>query len=260
MSIRLLALLLVLGCASACNAVPRVDVMPGYGSLDIDGELGVSDTGPAAEQQLSDLGIEGSEGALMGRAYFKWVGMQLNVSGLDVGYEGNGTTTGILSGDGNVIGVGANVNSELDIRTLTAALTYDVVPTDVFDLGLGLGVTLVDLGVSVTEVGTLTNVSGDGLLPLPTVSARASARLGEKFGVHGNVGWIAGEYGDFDGSLLDLDLFAEYRFLGGGERTAGRLALGYRLVDFSFDFDDGSEEFVMEFELTGPYLGLTFSF
>ena len=259
MSARLLAVLALL-FFSACNVVPRADVMPGYGSLDIDGELGVSDTGPVTTQELSDLGIDGSEGALMGRAYFKWVGMQLNVSALDVGYDGNGTTTAILSGDGNTIGVGANVNSQLDISTVTAALTYDVIPTDVVDLGLGLGVTLFDLGINVTEVGTLTNVSGDGLLPLPTVSARASARLGEKFGVHGNVGWIAGEYGDFDGSLLDLDLFAEYRFLGDGERTTGRLALGYRLVDFSFDFDDGSDEFEAEFEVTGPYLGLTFSF
>ena len=244
----------------SCNVVPAVDVMPLYGSYSVGGEIGASTGGtPAINQKLSDIGIDGSEGGFGGRASIEWLNFMLAVSGFQADYSGTGTTTADISFDDQTITVGTDVNSRLDLSYLDATLTFDVFPGDTFDIGLGLGVAALDLKLDVADTANTTQLNGDETIPLPELALRGAVNLG-RFGIFGNLGWISGKYDDFDGQLLDIDLHGRVRIFGSGDRFLGHAALGYRYVDTDFEFNDGSDQVKADLDISGPYLGLNFSF
>jgi hypothetical protein len=48
--------------------------------------------------------------------------------------------------------------------------------------------------------------------------------------------------------------------LGDKDTVAGHLVLGYKLTDFELEYQDGTEFVRAAFDISGPYVGLRFSF
>lgn len=257
---KLLSIVLVLSSVVSCNLVPTADVMPAYGTYSISGGIGAtSGGGTAISQSLSSLGIGGSQEGFAGRIAVEWLNFQLAVSGFEADYSGTGTTTAEISFEDEVITADTDVNSALDLRYLNGTLTWDLIPTDLVDIGVGIGVAALDLDLEATSTVGAQSVSVDEVIPLPELALRASANLG-LVGVFGTVGWISGEYQDFDGRLLDIDLHGRVRIVGSGDRLVGHLAAGYRYVDTEFEFDDGDDRISTDLQLDGPYVGFNVSF
>ncbi|MEM7307457.1 MAG: hypothetical protein AAF682_12340 [Planctomycetota bacterium] len=251
--------LLALLPLAACNVVPRVDLTPTVGQFELDGAIGITETGNVGEQDFDSLGLGEEESTFQGRADVNWLGFQLSLAGFETGYSGRGTTTAEISSGSGLIGPGVGVDTDLDLSYLNAAFTFDLIPGDIVDLGIGLGGTALDVDMSVTEIVSGATVEANQVLPIPEIAGRAALRLW-RLGLYAHVGWIEGEYGDFDGEILDLDVHGRVRLFGGDERFAGHLTAGYRLLDVDFDFDDGNNEALADFELSGPYVGITLSF
>jgi hypothetical protein len=67
----------------------------------------------------------------------------------------------------------------------------------------------------------------------------------------------------FDGNLVrvvDADIAASYRFLGGEERFSLAGTLGWRYARIQADYEDGDDNVRLDMTLDGPYIGLTVGF
>jgi len=244
----------------SCNVIPRVDVVPAYGVYGVDGSFGAATGGaPVVSQDLSTLGIDGSESGFGYHTSLSWLNFQLALSGFAADYSGSGTTTAAIGINGDSVAAGLAVDSTLDLSYMRTALTYDIFPGSTVDMGLGLALTALDLDLQLAETMSANTLSADEQIPLPELAFRASVNLG-KVGIFGNVGWISGDYGDFDGEVLDLDLSARLRLFGSGKRMVGLGTIGYRYVDTNFTYDDGSDTIDLNLLSDGIYAGLSFSF
>jgi len=87
----------------------------------------------------------------------------------------------------------------------------------------------------------------------PIVGARITLAIGEH--------WMVGVRGDVGGFGVGSDLAwnlvvgAQYRF---NHRFA--LSFGYRILDIDYDDGSGSDRFVLDAQMRGPFIGFTFSF
>jgi hypothetical protein len=255
----LCALTLALG---ACST-PEIRVQATYGELEPDGDVALTDTsgggGFNASNSLDELGIEDEEETLGGRVDFKWGAPHLSIATNSASWDGSGT----LSSEFGGIPASANVDTELDLGLHRAVLTFDVVPTDLIELGLGFGVSLIDFEATVTETEPLIpgdeSESIDEMLPVPMVAARLGARLW-RIDVEA---LVAGLHYDVDGdkaTYIEADLNGRLALFGAHGGINGSLVAGWRAIDLEAEFEDDSEEVEADLSFRGPYLGLQIGF
>jgi hypothetical protein len=246
-----------LALLAACSA-PRLDVTPRFGTFDIEGKLGISESGSVAEADLETAGLEKDDSVFGLRADFDWGPSHVFVSGQQTTHDGSGTLDASFSSGGVTIPAGADVASDLDLGLYTGAYTFDFFPTDLFELGLGLGVSYVDIDASFQEEGTGETISTDEQVPIPVLAARIGTRIWRLDASLQGSG-LKWSYDGDDIYLVDLDLMAKLRLFGGDERLAGHLTAGYRWVDLELDYEDGDDSVEADATFDGPYLGLTLS-
>lgn len=255
--------LLVLAAASvaltsACST-PRFDITPRWGPLDIDGKLGVSTGNVVAKADLNTAGLQEDNSVLGARVDFDWGPSHLMISGQRSDHGGDGTLDATFSSGGTTITAGTPVASELELGLYTAAYTFDFVPTDLVEVGLGLGVSYLDLSASFTDMGTMEVIDGDQDLPVPVIAARLGTRIWRIDASLQAMG-IAGKVDGDELSYIDLDLMAKLHLLGGEDHLGGHLTAGYRWIELELDYDnDDGDEVDGDMTLTGPYIGLTLS-
>lgn len=250
-------LLLTAGCAS-----PTGDVMARYGPFDIDGTFGVqSATNPGAtdKSDIKTAGFSDDEGVLGLRGDVDFGSPHLMISLQRSGHGGRGTLTGSLDdGDGNAIPEGAEVDSHLDLGLYSGILTFDLIPGDTAEIGIGLGVTVVDFDAAISEVSTGTTIAEHVTTPVPLLAARGGIQLGA-VGVDAILSGISMNMGGDSIAMIDLDANVNYRLLGEAQGLAGSLAIGYRFVDFDVEYQD-RERVELDMGFSGPYLAAIFSF
>lgn len=246
-------------CTPAAWVLPSATVAPRMMDMELEGHFGASETGSAIESDLDSLGLGGSDGSFSPRIDLAWLGVQLSLSSLGMSYSGRGETDVVVEFDGIRIVKGARVDSALDIGMTTAALTWDLVPGDRLDLGIGFGVTLLDLEVDITEIASSEGVDVSETFPVPHVAATGVLRFGD-FGVGADIAFMDVSVDDVDLTWLDYDLHASYHLFRGAERLSGRLVLGYRSIDIDASYVDGNTDVTTDLALTGPYFGVSFSF
>jgi hypothetical protein len=248
--------ILLLTIPAACST-PRFQVMPRYMPVDIDGGFGISSTGIDASNDLDDIGVEKDSGVIGARVDLKWGMPHLTLSTQTSAHDGNGTLTADLGQDGTTIPAGADVHTDLDLGLHQAVLTFDLAPTDIVELGLGLGVTAIDLDMKVTDDDTGETIDTDEAVPLPVLALRGAVRQGN-FEVAALVTGMSLDISDVDVSFFDVDVFGRWKFLGGDDHLRGSLVIGYRMVTLDVEYDDGDDEVELDMDLTGPYIGLQF--
>ena len=246
-----LAALLVL--LAGCSA-PHVGARAGVGFTELDGDVGIQSGDVASTNSTEDLGLDDDEPFPFAGADFRWGSPHLTVGYGRAGFSGTGTASAEISQGGTTIPVGALVDSELDVGVGSALVTFDLVPTEAFEAGIGLGLASLDLDGEVREIATGESVAGSQVFVMPVLAARAGARFGP-FQVEA---LASGTRLDFEGDTLDyydLDLNARYDLFRGAW-----LGAGWREVGADVEFDDDGADVEVDLRLRGPYLALTLAF
>lgn len=248
----LVALSLGLALFGSC-AAPQLTVMVNHGPITPDGEIQVDDVGSPATSRntASDLGLDDDEGTLAGRVDLKFGSPHLTLSTQTTSWEGDGT----LSADFGGITASTAVSSELDLGLHRAVITFDMIPTDFVEFGLGLGATLVDFNATVTDDLGAVSEKVDESVPVPVLAAR----LGGRIWIFDAEALVSGLSADIDGdeaTYLELDLNGKIAFLGSHGGLSGSVVIGYRRVDLEIDYDDDTEEVHADLTFDGPYFGL----
>lgn len=242
---------------AACSA-PSMDASLQYSPQSLSGGVLTDTTAGAAENTWSGVGLDGSADALGVAFGLEWGAPRLDISTRQAGYSGRGELNSEIEIDGDTIGVGTTVDSDLDVSVTKALWTWDIAPGDL-EVRLGLG--LVGLGVDMRFEDTASSsvVSSDEIVPVPVLAGG----IGKSFGPWAVAGSLSGfdvKYADESLSFYDLDAYGKYSFIGGDKRLSGALVLGYRWTDFSLDLEDGGDRINADLGMTGPYLGLRLSF
>lgn len=249
------ALSFVLG---ACSA-PSARVIPRFGQFDVGGDIGVQQgTSVNAQASVDALGIE-KDDSVLGARIDAQLGGHWTFSFQDSTHDGDGVADATLSQGGITINVGDPVSSKLDLGLYQGAVTWDLLPTDTVELGLGLGVTGIDIQAEITETVGGQSVDTDELVAIPVVAGRFGVALGP-VDVSGLLGWISVDYSGDEVSFLDFDGMASVRILGDSERLAGWIGVGYRYVDTEIAYEDGGDAVDAQIDFSGPWIGLMLSF
>jgi hypothetical protein len=242
---------------AACS-LPRLDVTPRFGTFDIEGSAGISESGTVAKADLETAGLEKDDSVFGVRADFDWGPSHVMVSGQQTTHDGDGTLEATFTSGGVTIPAGAEVASELDLGLYTGAFTFDFIPTDLVEVGVGLGVSYVDVDASFQEEGTGETIETDEQIPVPVLAARLGTRIW-RLDASLQASGLKWSYDGNDIYLVDLDLLAKLRLFGGDEHLAGHLTAGYRWVDLELDYEDGDDSVETDATFQGPYIGLTLS-
>jgi len=256
--------LCALGSLAACSA-PTVDAAGYFGQFELDGHIAIAAAalGLTASTAMHDLGLGDDDTSAGAFVRFKFGGPMLYVSVIQPEFAGTGTLTAEIEDGGVTIPVGTAVNSRLAMDVYTGMFIWDLFPSDFADVGIGFGVSILDYDSSFENTLNGDTIASDELVPVPVLGAMVSKDIGP-FQVSG---FLAYTSLDVDGDkldYLDLDLRGTYHLFGGApltdQRGAGHLVLGYKLTDLELEYQDGAEFGAANLEISGPYLGLRFSF
>lgn len=251
MKLQLLALVF-LPCA-ACFA-PSLEVTPHYGSSKLTGDFAIANGSVSAATGVDDIGLGDREGTPGARVDLKWGSPHLSIDVEQTKYSGSGQTTVDLSQGGTTIPANTNVDSNLDLTYGNALITFDLLPTDMFELGIGLGVEAAHLKTEVDAPSLNRNISTDETVPIPVLALRAGVTLGA-FTVDGTICGVKLNYSGDDLRFYDLDLRARWAAF---EHV--HFMIGYRRWDVNLDYEDGSDNVQLDVVSAGPYFGITAAF
>jgi hypothetical protein len=242
---------------SACSA-PGASITPRFAQVDVDGDIGVQQGSSVnAQASVDSLGLEKADSVIGLRVDVDFGG-HWTFSAQDSTHDGDGTADATLSQGGVTINVGDPVSTEFDLGLYSAAVTWDLMPTDALELGLGVGVTAFDIDANITETAGGQTVSTDEMLPVPFLAGRIGFAMGP-VDVSGLLGWVSIDYSGDEATFLDLDTMAKVRVFGDDDRLAGWIALGYRFLNAEVAYEDGSDSVDADIDFSGPWLGLVLS-
>ena len=130
------------------------------------------------------------------------------------------------------------------------------------DLGLGLGLHVIDFDTSLRLTGQLGNTvrkigteRTDLLVPLPNLLAYGTYAFTPKLSLDGSVAYFSLDYDDYDGSLFRGTINLEYRFtdhIGAG--------IGYNYTNMNLDIEDDDVTTEYDLNYTGPVVFLSAGF
>lgn len=246
--------------ASACSTA-HFSVLPRGGNFEPDGEVALSGSaggvGVTATNSVEALGLVEDEGVPGLRADLDWGASRWTFAWQQSEHGGTGTLEAEISDDDVSIPAGTQVDSVFDMGIGELLVTFDLVPGDTFELGLGLGAALFDLDVSVTDQTTGDTVDPDETLFLaPLVALRGGVRIW-RVDLEALLGGMDLTYDGDSASLYDLDVFARLNLFGSVGAAHGAVVLGYRLLDLDVDYDEDDGAVEADVDFAGPYVALS---
>lgn len=179
------------------------------------------------------------------------------------GFDNDGDVTqnfDLAFGDINVSGY---VRAETKLKTdfYVVQTGYSILKNEKSELGLGLGLHVIDLDTRLKVTGNLGSFTGqlgtektDLTAPLPNVLAFGTYAFTPKLSLDGSAAYFSLSYDKYDGSLFRAVVNLEYRFnehIGAG--------VGYNYVDMNLDIED---DITTEYDLryNGPVVFLSAGF
>ncbi len=252
--------------AVGCS-LPSASVTPRLAFYEISGDIGATDSnsGAVATSDAERLGLMSTDSTFSPRADLEFGPAHLSVSVLAADFAGTGETEAAITIGGITISGNQDVATDFQYEGVTALLTFDVFPTGLIELGIGLGATLVDINLSIEELDgsgmrTGNNVSTEETQAIPLLGARLVVNPG-KFRVWAEVAALQADIDGVEAFLADFDLAGEVRLLGlTDDRLVGNLVIGYRGIVVDAQFQDQNSEVDADFLIAGPYAGLEISF
>ena len=242
---------------AACG-LPSLALHPRLGAMDVEGHLGGTSGGSALSTALADLGLGEGEDEVMPRADFEWTGLHLSASRFTAGYKGTGTSSAeIIIGD-VTYNAGTEVDTDLDLEVLSILHTWDLIPGEAVEAGIGFGIALVGFQLQMEDTAGLETLRTDESIPVPLLAARLGFHLGP-VEISGVVGFLQISDGDNEASVTDLDVMAGYEIFSGTGASLG-INVGYRAFDLEANYGDGDSTVDMDLGLSGIYYGISLAF
>ena len=246
---------LLAACASC--AAPQLTLVGHQGSFTPEGDISVDDTttGATSANSVENFGLDDDATTTGARLDLKFGSPHLTLSTQSSSWDGSGTLNGEFGG----LNGSLDVDSEFDLALHRGLITFDLVPTDVVEFGLGFGVTVVDFDVTVTEtepipIGDQTE-SIEETLPVPLLAARLGVRVW-RFDVEALAAGLSVETGGNEITYLELYANAKFAFAGSHGGLCGAFVLGWRQDALDVKYRDDTEDVHLDLGFTGPYFGL----
>jgi len=211
----------------------KVQVRGGAWFSNVDGDILVEEAGIGTEVDLEgDLGIDGETSPEIQVNFRPWSKLIFGVGYRKLDYSGSNVLTRDIEFGGTTYTVGVDVDSEMELAFYDIDLRHAIVQVANSEFCWGIGVSIVDLDVSVEGDpggGTVTETEsavvplpglalGARLQPLDLVYVRAEAR---------------GLYAGSTGHIVDAEAA-----VGANLTRYFSVEGGYRIFDFSVDIDD----------------------
>ena len=249
-------LLFGLVCSSCAGA--SLAVTPRVADLNVSGHVGTSGATSGGSTSLDDLGLGGHETVPGVRVDADVIVAHIIVTGLTTSMSGDGALSSNLSQGGVTIPAGTTVDSKLDFDTLSAYGTFDFLPGDMWELGLGMGLTGLKYdGKFKSTSGPPLSVSFDETFAVPVLVVSSAVGLGP-FEISAVLAGMQLNYSGNDLTYSDVDLYAAWRFIDRAVDVS--IGLGWRRLSADAKFDSGGDRVKADLTFDGPYLGVTVGF
>lgn len=248
--------LALLALMASCSA-PSVTIVPAAIENSLTGSVSAATGGGVSgSNDLASLGLGGSEYVFSPKVDLNFLSSELSISTSSTTFAGSGTLDAEIEFGGEAVGVGTDVDSEMDVSATSVLWTFNFLNTDTAHFGLGLGLSGLDFNLAIEETGNPSNsTASDEVLPVPLIGLRAGGDLGP---IRLEASYATLQI-DADGgeiAINDLDVYAGYDIFG----DSGSVVLGYRSFDLDASYDDGADSVALELGLGGPYLGVRLGF
>jgi len=220
-----------------------------YGILYPSGDIRIEYSGNEENIDLSEMGIDDPNGSLS-----LSIGLQIDRSHFffnyaGISYGGSNTVDETKIFNGYLIPAGTVINSEIDIRLYT----YDLLKSK-HDLGIGLGLALMDYYSQYFEGGGDSEVTYHQLYPMPLLTVSGILDL-NRFELQALIGGAAIKINDNKAAYLTTDLAVRYKLIR-RERVYGMISLGFMWVPMYIEFSQGPNTYYQNTDFYGPYLGV----
>ncbi|MDF1800732.1 MAG: hypothetical protein P1V81_16275 [Planctomycetota bacterium] len=248
---------LLFGALGSCG-MPSASFNPRALNMDVSGDILVTQGFATSSSDVERLGMTDDSASFAPRADFEWGGFQMTAAHSSTEHSGDGVADSALEFGGVVISDTEPVHTDFELGMTSLLMTWDLLPSETLELGLGFGATLLDLDATITSKTTPANkIDTDEQVPIPMLAGRVGVDLGRlDFG-----GLISGLSVDVDGNqatVIDFDLAINYELLDMGGELMGAITLGYKSFSMDVLYDDGSSGSVdLDMEFSGPYFGVT---
>jgi opacity protein-like surface antigen len=130
---------------------------------------------------------------------------------------------------------------------------YSFVKSQEVDLGLALGLHLTDFELALSSASNLGSTvkreAKDALAPLPTIGFYGSYAISPAFNIRGRADLLSLKYGDYDGSLTNVELTVDWRF-----SSNLSIGAGYRYVNYELGVSSSSWNGEVNYRFDGPIL------
>ena len=168
--------------------------------------------------------------------------------------DGTRTINKTINWGDNTYPIGATVSTSFDSDVYRLSAGYSFIKDDKKEFGVALGLftTYFEASLSSATVGAR---KADTLAPLPTIGAYGAYAFSPRWLAYGRADYFSLNYDQYDGSLINVQAAAEYRFT----HTYG-VGLGYRWVRYDLDSSDSKWAGSITYEFYGPSLYFTASF
>jgi hypothetical protein len=148
----------------------------------------------------------------------------------------------------NTYTFGTTVSSEFNSDIFRLSVGYSFVRDKQKEFGVALGLHTTDffLSIAATGIGAET---GEALAPLPTIGLYGAYAPAPKWLVSGRVDVFSLEYEEYDGSLVNAQLGADYRF----HRNFG-FGAAWRYIDYDLGVTKSKFNGGVNYQFSGPQL------
>jgi hypothetical protein len=228
--------------------------------MDIEGDILVSDTGATVAADIESLGFQKDSGSFAPRGDFEWGAFELTIADSSTTHSGTGVADASLEfGGGDIILAGEAVQTDFELGLTELIMTWDVIPGDSVDVGIGFGVTLADVDMNIASLDNPgIEYSTDEALPIPMLAGRLGLELGD-FNFEALVAGLSVDVEDDSVTVVDMDIALRYNLIDLGGEVMGAISAGWRSFDLGLDYDEDTGEAVdINIGFSGPYIGISF--
>lgn len=222
----------------------------GYMQAELTGELGLAPTAPTTA--IGRVGLEdsfgsGEEGSLYARV--DATASIFNVTASAFRYDSTGQ--GTLEAEFGGLQQGLLVDTEVDFLNAKFGVTFDLIDLGFIRLSPGVAVDYFDLDMSVSAAPPLSGEaeSLDLQAPVPMLFVQAEGDVGPVSGIV-EVGGMSADYGDVDGTFIDVEALLRVAPFSNVELFAG-----YRYISLEGTGDASGQEFDADLALQGWFVG-----
>jgi hypothetical protein len=180
---------------------------------------------------------------------------RLELGFVKLGRDAQKTLSGEVRFGDKVFPFATTVNSEFDSDVWRLTYGWSFYRQGGNELSLLLGVHTTSFKAKMESASGLISEAADRTIPLPTIGLSGAWEMGKDWRLTGWAQLFSLKYGDYDGSLVNGAVNAEYRF-----NRNYSVGAGYTLFDYNLDVTKGKGRGSFDYRFAGPVLYLNASF